>query len=167
MLRIIFKRNPLLVLIGGFVSRLGSMMQSFALSLYVLDTTGSGAKFASVLTMTMIPRLILGPLAGILSDRVSRKKTMVFLDIASGIITLSFAVYLTLTSSTSLIPIYIYVFTLTTISVFFEPSSMAIIPDIVTKEELPAFNSAMQFLSFFAGFFHRLLQVYCTVLLVF
>ena len=91
MRKFLFKRNPLLVLMGRLVSGLGSTMMAFALSLYVLDITGSGAKFASVLALSFLPRLLLGPFAGILADRRSRKKTMVILDVVSGVAALSFA----------------------------------------------------------------------------
>jgi MFS family permease len=146
MFKLIFKRDPLLILLGGFVSGLGSMMMSFALSLYVLDVTGSGTKFASVLAMAIIPRLIFGPFAGVLSDRISRKKTMVVLDIASGLVTLIFVVLFMNSAEKPLIMIYIFVFILTSISIFFEPSSVAIVSDVVKKDDLPKYNSIMQFL---------------------
>lgn len=165
MVKLIFKRNPLLVLLGGLVSGLGSMMMSFALSLYVLDITGSGAKFASVLAMSLVPRLILGPFAGILSDRISRKKTMVALDIISGSVTLIFAFAFMKNTITSLIPIYIFVFILTSISIFFEPSSTAIIPDVIEKKDLPKYNSTVQFFFTFVRIFSPVIAglLYSTV----
>ena len=153
MFKLIFRRNPLLILLGGLVSGLGSMMMSFALSLYVLDITGSGAKFASVLAMALVPRLILGPFAGILSDRISRKKTMVVLDAISGSVTLVFAFFFIKNTTVSLTSIYVLVFLLTTISIFFEPSSTAIIPDVIQKKDLPKYNSTVQFFFTFVRFF--------------
>jgi len=58
------------------VSILGSNIQSFALSLYVLRITGSATKFASVLGIAIIPRLILSPIAGVIADWFDRKKLL-------------------------------------------------------------------------------------------
>ncbi len=138
----LLKRNPLLLLLGQLVSAMGSMMQSFALSLYVLDKTGSGTKFASVIAMAIIPRIILGPVAGIITDRISRKKMIVILDFASFLVTIGFAAVYFFTGSLTLPMIYVLVFTLTTISVFFDSPVQAMIPDIIDKEYLVDANSA-------------------------
>jgi len=61
-LKLLKNKNLSLLILGSFVSFIGSGMQGFAFSLYVLSVTGSGSKFASILAASMIPRLILGPL---------------------------------------------------------------------------------------------------------
>jgi hypothetical protein len=45
-----------------------------ALSLYILVTTGSAAKFGYVIVMSIIPMLILGPISGVITDNLNRKK---------------------------------------------------------------------------------------------
>lgn len=83
------QRDFTLLIFGNLVSLLGSNMQQFALSLYVLDLTGSATIFASILSISVIPRLILTPIAGVFGDWFDRKKSIVFLDyLNSGIIAL-------------------------------------------------------------------------------
>ena len=60
---------------GKITSLVGSNMQSFALSLFVLNTTGSATKFASILAVALIPQLILGPFAGVIVDWFYKKYT--------------------------------------------------------------------------------------------
>lgn len=66
-------KNFCLLMIASFISTTGTIMQNTALSLYVLDTTQSSAKFATVLALASLPRLILGPFCGVISDWVDRK----------------------------------------------------------------------------------------------
>lgn len=61
-------KNFLLLMFGKITSLVGSSMQNFALSLFVLATTGSATKFASILAVSIIPQLIIGPFAGVFVD---------------------------------------------------------------------------------------------------
>ncbi|QOR34726.1 MFS transporter [Clostridium sp. 'deep sea'] len=134
-------KNPILLLLGQLVSTLGSSMQLFALSLYVLDTTQSATMFSNVILLSMIPRIVLGPFAGVLADRVSRKKLIVILDAIAGFLTFLFVALLYCNNGLSLTQIYIFTLLLGMITVLFEPATAAIIPDIVEKEQLATINS--------------------------
>ncbi|MBN2851429.1 MAG: MFS transporter [Clostridia bacterium] len=146
-IKVLFKRNPLLLLCGQMVSMLGSILMRFALSLYILDITGSGVKFASVLAVSMLPQLFLGPFGGVIADKVSRKWLIVCLDIVSGIVTLSFAYLYFIKGELSLTAIYVLVLLLSLISTVFDPTISAIIPDIVEKKDLADINSSVQLIS--------------------
>lgn len=142
------KRNFTLVILGKFVSLLGTIFQEFALSLYVLNETGSGTKFASVLAIALIPKLIFGPFAGVFADWFDRKKMVVVLDAASGIIVAGFGGLVILNGGLSLIQIYILVLTLSVISMLFNPAMSTMIPQIVKKEELGDANSIHTFVTY-------------------
>ena len=58
-------KNFKLMVFGQIISILGSALLRFALSLYVLDTTGSEALFATMFAISNIP-LLLAPLGQIL-----------------------------------------------------------------------------------------------------
>lgn len=139
--KILKNKNLLLLMFGKITSLVGSTMQTFALSLFVLSTTGSATKFASILAVTVIPELILGPFAGVLVDWFDRKKIMVVLDTLSGIIIAGFAIFYIVTDKLPLIYIYIIVISLSLISSFFQPAIQTVIPSIVKKEELVEANS--------------------------
>lgn len=130
-------KDYLLLLLGDLVSLVGSRMQSFALSLYVLNTTGSAAKFASILSITFIPELILGPIAGVFADWFDRKKLIVTLDILSGTLVGIYAlIYLIDKSFINIFSITILVALLSIISTIFQPAIATITPGIVKKEQL-------------------------------
>ena len=139
--KILKNKNLLLLMFGKITSLIGSTMQTFALSLFVLSTTASATKFASILAVTVIPELILGPFAGVLIDWFDRKKIIVILDTLSGIIIAVFAIFHIVTDRLPLICIYILVISLSLISSFFQPAIQTVIPSIVEKEELVEANS--------------------------
>lgn len=58
-------------------------MLDLALSMYVLEVTGSAALFAAFLAAAMVPTILLAPLGGVLADRGNPKAMMVGLDLSS------------------------------------------------------------------------------------
>jgi DHA3 family macrolide efflux protein-like MFS transporter len=134
------KLNITLYLISKTISLLGSNIYNFALSLYILKVTGSGSFFAINVLLGMLPRIVLGPFAGILADRVNRKKLTVLFDILSGLIVFAF---LGLSSFYGLRLIFIYVtgFILSVINVFYDTSLTSSLPNLVRDEKLMKINS--------------------------
>ena len=75
-----FGKDFILVIIGQIISLFGNAILRFALSLYVLDTTGSAAVFGGILAVSMVPTILCSPLGGVLADRVPRQRIMWGLD---------------------------------------------------------------------------------------
>lgn len=133
----LFKQKDfILLMIGKITSLLGSNLQSFALSLYVLKLTGSATKFASMLAIMMVPKLILGPISGVFVDRYDRKKILVYADLLSFITTLIFGIIYLSKGNLSLIDVYILSITLSLISTLSEPAVGTVLPSIIEKENL-------------------------------
>lgn len=134
------KFNLILFSAGKLVSLLGTYIYSFAISLYILRVTGSGVSFALSILLGTLPRVILSPVAGSLSDRVDKRKMIVALDVLSGVIVL-----LLLASSIlyglKLPFIYTATFLLAIISTFFNNCISAAIPKLVTDKKLVTINS--------------------------
>lgn len=124
-----------LLILGKFVSLIGSYMQDFALALYVLKITGSSLIFGSVITTALIPRIILSPICGVLADRFDRKKVIVYLDMISGLL-IAVLYVISITVGVQIIHVYISVIILSIISTMFQPAINTAIPSIVKKEEL-------------------------------
>ncbi|NMM95053.1 MFS transporter [Bifidobacterium oedipodis] len=88
------KRNPLrsrdfvLLVAGQGISLFGNMMLRFAMSMWVLDATGSATVFATILAISIVPTIVLSPFGGVLADRMNRRTIMVALDAASGTLVL-------------------------------------------------------------------------------
>ncbi|MDT8719575.1 MFS transporter [Clostridium sp. 19966] len=123
-----------------FISLIGTEMQDFALALYVLNITGSSTKFASVLAVTIIPKIILGPLMGVFADWFDKKKIVVILDTISGIVALGLWIA-SRSGSIKMYEIYIAVIMFSVISCLFNPAMSSALPLIVKKEELLEANS--------------------------
>ena len=81
----LFTRNFTLLLLGQASSLLGNYTLRFALSMFVLEETGSAATFAGILAVSMVPTILLSPLGGVLADRANRRNIMVALDTLSGL----------------------------------------------------------------------------------
>jgi MFS family permease len=130
-----------LLMLGKFVSLVGSNMQQFALSLYVLTITGSATIFASILSISILPRLLVSPIAGVFGDWFDRKKTIVMLDFINGLILGIFAMIYIVKGSLSIFLIYILVILLEITEIFFGSAMSAVMPSLVEKEELMEANS--------------------------
>lgn len=139
--KLLKQKNFFILMMGSLVSNMGTSMQDFALSLYVLKITGSGAKFASVLAIALIPELLLGPFMGVFADRFDRKKIVIVLNFMSGLTVAATAVIFKVNGNLSLQYIYALVIILSIISISFSPAMTAIMPSIVKKEELLDANS--------------------------
>lgn len=124
-----------LLMAATFISTVGTIVQNTALSLYVLDTTQSSVKFASVLVLSSLPQLILGPFCGVISDWVDRKKFMVILNMISAIVIIVPTILL-FNNKITLSVIYAIVITLGFIMAFYSPTSAGVIRIIVKDKNL-------------------------------
>ena len=69
----LFTRNFALLILGQISSLIGNLTLKFALSMYVLERTGSAAVFAGLLAVAMVPTILLSPFGGMLADRMNRR----------------------------------------------------------------------------------------------
>lgn len=72
-----------IITLGSIVSLIGGMLSSFAMSIMVLDYTGSVFLYALFSAAYQVPMLVCPILAGPYLDRVSRKKVIYRLDFLS------------------------------------------------------------------------------------
>lgn len=144
-LKLLKKKDFSLLIFGEMVSLIGTQFQDFALALYVLKTTGSAAKFASIMAIALLPQLILGPFAGVFVDWFDRKKIVVILNFINGIIAFSLAIIFYCTGSLKLSYIYIAVILMAINQLMFTPAVGTIIPTIMNKEDLIQANSIQSF----------------------
>ena len=134
-------KNFMLVIVGNFVSLIGSNIQQFVLSLYVLALTGSATLFASMLAVSILPRIILSPIAGVFGDWFDKKKSIVILDLINAFILFAFAIYLFYNEDLTIGLIYLLVILLEITEIFFHSSMSVVIPSVVDKEHYLEANS--------------------------
>ncbi|MBU6998940.1 MAG: MFS transporter [Theionarchaea archaeon] len=87
-------RTFIIIWAGQFVSLIGSGLTGFALGVWVYLTTGSVTKLSFIMLSTVIPGIIMSPVAGVLVDRWNRRKAMIFSDAGAALSTLAIAVLL-------------------------------------------------------------------------
>lgn len=158
----LFNRNFTLLLLGQVFSLIGNYTLKFALSMYVLERTGSAAIFAGLLAVATVPQVLLAPIGGLLADRLNRRNMMVALDALSGT-----AVFLTFLGSgglhetggfhvmsqegPSLLLISILQVVLGILGAFESPTVQACVPQMQTGENLLKGNAAVSQIQAVAG----------------
>lgn len=142
-------RNFLFLLLGQAFSLLGNYTLKFALSLYVLDETGSAGIFGTILAVAVVPTVLLSPFGGILADRCNRRTLMVALDALSGVAVLGTALLLGL--GEGLMAITVLQIVLGILSAFESPTVQACIPQMHTGENLLKANALVNQIQAVAG----------------
>lgn len=126
--------------LGRVISFIGSGIQSIAIPLYILDATGKGSLMGLFSLFSLLPLLLTAPFAGILGDRKNRKLIMVWTDYARGVIIFILGI-LAAFNQLNIIILFIFQIFVSIMDSFFNASSSAIFPDLITKEELMKSNS--------------------------
>ena len=124
---------------GQLISMFGDRLNQLALVAVVLVTTGSALASGLAFFVATLPNLLLSPIAGTLVDRWDHKETMVVSDLLRAALVLLVPV----AAEVDIVLVYPLIFTITTVSVFFRPARVAILPRIVPEEDLLSANSAM------------------------
>lgn len=125
------------------VSIVGDKIDQIAMSIVVYRITGSALQMGAMLAVTMLPSALFGLAVAPLVDRMDRRRTMIWSDLVrAGIVAIiPFAAGLDIASGYKVAAIYVLAFLVATLSLFFEPARLAMVPDIVPREALMAANS--------------------------
>jgi len=133
-------RNFFLLWLGQIISQLGDRLDQMALIAFVyLRAPGSAIGIAKILSFTIIPVFLIGPIAGVYVDRWDRRKTMYICDFLRA--ALVFTIPFFLFYAKNLVPIYVIIFVAFSIGRFFVPAKLSIVPDLVEKKDLLLANS--------------------------
>lgn len=139
----LWNRNFFLLWQGQLVSVFGDALYSMALGFWVLQETGSTTIMGSIMALVTIPRIILGPFAGVIVDRCDRKKLIILGDLIRGIGMLMIAI-LALNGSLKIWMVMLMGIVLGICSSFFNPSIQSVLPEIVPSDKLIKANSSYQ-----------------------
>ncbi len=134
--KLLKNKNFAALIFGSAVSLIGSNMQQFALSLYILAVTQSATIFASMLAISVLPRLLLSPVAGVFGDWFDRKTSIIALNLANGAFVGSFALLFFFQGALSIPQVYIMILVLEAVEIFYGSAMSAVAPSIVEKEQL-------------------------------
>src|SRR5215208_4625965 len=110
--------------IGQGTSFVGDAVSMVALVVLVVQVTGSATAVGGALVARLLPT-ILSPLAGVLADRVDRRRVLVASDLARAVLVLG------LVFARDLATIYILVFLMGLARTIFNPTVRAAFPSVV------------------------------------
>ncbi|MCH1981992.1 MFS transporter [Ruminococcus sp. OA3] len=137
----LFTKNFTLLVAGQASSLFGNCILDFAMSMYVLEVTGSAAVFAGFLAAAMLPAILLSPLAGVLADRANKRSIMVALDFISGVVTLLAALMMGRVSDLTVICTALIA--LSVLGTFESPTVQACIPQMQTGDNIVRGNAVV------------------------
>ena len=120
------------------VSELGDWFYTLAIYSLLLQLTGKASSVALALVLQVLPQTFIGPVAGVVNDRIRRKRVMIAADLARMVI-----VFLMLfVRSRSLVwLVYPLLFVETLMAAFFEPARSSVIPNITEREDVILANT--------------------------
>lgn len=117
---------------------IGDWVLAIALPIYTYDLTPSSLATGAMFMVGTMPRIVFGPLAGVLVDRWDRRRTMVVTDFTQAALV---AVLLLVQSPQQVWLIYLVAFLESTVSQFFGPAENALLPQLVDERHLVPANS--------------------------
>ena len=146
-----FKKNMSMklfffIIFGQIVSILGSNISGFAVGIWLYGDTGSIGNFSLVSVATLVPSILLAPIAGMVADRYDKRKIMILGDLFAIIGTfMMFVLY-----STGQLQVW-HVCIAVVISAiggaFQRPAFLSAIPVLVPKCYLGQANGILQFIT--------------------
>lgn len=131
--------NFMMFLTGRSISVMMSSVYTFAVGLYVLKITGSGLSFAITLSLQIIPTVLIGPFAGILADRFSKKIMVVLTDTFNGFLFIT--LFIVSTRGFTLFEIYTATLLLSISQTLYNVCIDSAVPNIVANNNIIRLNS--------------------------
>lgn len=122
-------------MISKLVASFGAQVYTFAISFYILQTTGSATSFATNLLCNILPRTVAAPFAGAITDRYSKKMIVITSQIATTLAIAGLLIF-TLTSGLSITAIYITTCTLSLTSMFSGIAFTSSITGLIDKDRI-------------------------------
>lgn len=131
-------RNFRLLYIGQTISQLGDWFNAVAIYALLLDLTGSATAVAWMMIVQFLPVAVFGPLAGVVVDRVNRRRLMIATDLLRGglVLTLLF-----IRRPDQVWIAYVVMAVAVGAQAFFEPARTATIPNVTSPEDLLPANA--------------------------
>lgn len=137
------QRNFLLVWGGQAVSMQGDGLSMIATLWWIKEATGSPAAAATMMLGSVVPGVLLAPLAGAVIDRTDRRLVLMWSDIARGLVTAFLA--WGMAAGWLTVPLAVAAAVVSSVSgVFHGPALQAAVPSLVPQNLLNKANSLHQ-----------------------
>ena len=124
--------------LAQIVSEIGDWFYTLAIYTLLLQLTGRASSVAWALMLQVLPQTLVGPMAGVVNDRLRRKHVMIAADLIRCVVVLA----MLLVRSPSMVwLVYLLLVPETTMTAFFEPARSAVIPNVTTEDEVLVANT--------------------------
>ena len=123
---------------GEIISLFGDWFNLIASAALISHLTGSGLAVGALFVIRMLAPFLVSPIAGVFADRYNRKRLLIALDLSRAIIVLGF---LFVRDVNQVWLLYALTALQLGISGFFYPARNALLPDIVSRNELGTANA--------------------------
>ena len=120
------------------VSEIGDWFYTLAIYNLLLQLTGRASAVGLALLLQVLPQTFIGPVAGVVNDRISRKRVMITADVVRVVIVLSM---LFVRSQSTVWLVYPLLLLETLAAAFFEPARSSVIPNITGRDDLVLANT--------------------------
>jgi len=137
--------NFLLLWQGQLVSILGDVVYAIALGFWILAVTGSTALMGGLMAASLLPRILVSPVAGVVVDRADRRLLMIWMDalrgaavVAVGVAAIAGALQVWMVFSAGIV--------IGLCGAFFSPAVSSVIPDITGPSKVVQANSVFSML---------------------
>jgi MFS family permease len=129
------QRNAKLFFAGMLVSNCGTWMQSTAQGWLVYRLSGQGTSLGLVLACQFLPLLLLGPWAGVLADRMNRRRLTIAMQAGMAGQAVLLGV-LDLTGLVTLPLVYVLALVLGVLSAIDNPARRSLVTELVDEEDI-------------------------------
>lgn len=131
-------RNFRRLWLAQIVSEIGDWFYTLSIYTLLLQLTGRASSVALALVLQVLPQTFVGPTAGVVNDRLRRKRVMIIADLVRFVVVLAM---LLVQSRSRAWLIYPLLLAETMMAAFFEPARNSVIPNIAAKDEVLVANT--------------------------
>jgi predicted MFS family arabinose efflux permease len=131
-------RNFRRLWLAQIVSEIGDWFYTLSIYTLLLQLTGHASSVALALVLQVLPQTLVGPMAGVVNDRLRRKHVMIAADLVRFFVVLA----MLLVRSRSMVWfVYPLLLAETVMAAFFEPARSSVIPNIAAPGEVLIANT--------------------------
>jgi len=131
-------RNFRRLWMAQIVSEIGDWFYTLSIYTLLLQLTGHASSVALALVLQVLPQTFVGPMAGVINDRIKRKRVMIAADLVRFVVVLA----MLLVRSRSMVwLVYPLLLAETIMAAFFEPARSSVIPNIAPRSDVLIANT--------------------------
>jgi len=124
--------------LAQIISEMGDWLYTISIYSLLLELTGTASSVALAVVLQILPQFFAAPTAGVVNDRMSRRRVMILADLARAAIVLGM---LAVSRAEMVWLMYALLLLETVMWAFFEPGRSAIVPNITEGEDLGVANA--------------------------